>query len=51
MLFVTTVAFTLVEISFDKVVAHLLIDSMSFVTHKVPPWLVLSGELPGKMCT
>ena len=36
---------TVVEISFDKVVGHLFIDFLSFVTHKAPPWLAPSGEI------
>ena len=36
---------TVVKISFDKVVGHLFIDSMSLVTHKVPPGLTTSGEI------
>ena len=36
---------SMVEISFDKVVSHLFIDSMSLVAHGVPPWLVASGEI------
>ena len=35
----------MVEISFDKVVGHLFSDSMSLVTHEVPPWLTLSREI------
>ena len=34
-----------VEISSDKVVGHLFIDSMSLVIQEVPPWLVPSGEI------
>ena len=37
-----TLIFTVVEINIDKVVGHLFIDSMSLVTHEVPPWLALS---------
>ena len=36
---------TVVEISFDKEVGHLFIDSMNLVTHEAPPWLGWSIEL------
>ena len=33
------------DISFDKAVGHLFIDSMSLLTHEAPPWLAWSGEI------
>ena len=37
--------YTVVEISFDKMVGVLFIDSMSSVTQEAPPWLASDGEI------
>ena len=41
--------YTVVEISFDKMVGDLFIDSMSSVTHEAPPWLVSNRKFALKI--
>ena len=41
----------MVEVSFDKVISHLfIIDSMSVVIHKAPPWLALGRYFANFTC-